>query len=60
MPLFLIMSLAAFTIFVLVLGFYSTRELFSAPRRSRAHSQIGTARRIQAIRESSSSGFSRT
>lgn len=61
MPLFLILVLLAFAVFVLVLGFYATRDLLAGGRRREAHpQQSGTAPRIQAVRTSPSSGFSRT
>ena len=59
---FLTLVLAAFSLFVGVLGYYSTRDLLGAsrPRHAVRVRQVGTALRIQAVRESPSSGFSRT
>jgi hypothetical protein len=57
---FLALVLASFAAFIATLGYVSTRDMLADARRRRAHRQIGTARRIQRMRESSMSGFSRT
>lgn len=57
---FLAMVLLGFVLFIAVLGYVSTRDLLAAARPRRAEPQIGATRRIQSIKESPSSGFSRT
>jgi len=57
---YLILVIAAFSVFTVVLGFYWARQFVGELRRQATPRQTATARRIQAIKASPSSGFSRT
>ena len=57
---YLVLVIAAFSVFTIVLGYYWVRSFLADSRRQPAERQVATARRIQAIKASPSSGFSRT